>query len=348
MKNQCYTYALLILMAIPFCSFAQKLGTKSVSVKYTQLPLEPLAEDIQSYSTMMRSGYLLFNNRERFERDYLKVLDGYQHDASGNGDLMILATFRGLDIVSIEEKHSTNKDETTYNHRYEITYTFPVLLQMYDQNNNYLIDMELSDLNQEFTATFGQSEKFEDFETLDRAFKEGKGDFIVELENKQAAKQMRKGRELIRNNYALIKRTKKIRIGYGKGRKKNYSDLDKATDLAYRGYALMSRGEDGLVEFQQAIGIWKSALKETDLRDKKARINQKIARWLNYNCAMAYAWLDDYDSAMKYVIETEVMKHKGVFAASFNAAELRAFVTEKQKRYEANKKPKEYIAEEND
>jgi hypothetical protein len=335
MRNYQHTIAFLLLLAMPISLFAQKLGTKSVTVNYKQRPLSPLPEEIKTYNTMIRSGYILFDNESYLERNYLKVLQGYQHVAD-DGDLTIMVTFRGLDIVDYNEKHDSKKDGTTFNYRYNVTYTFPMRMEVYQRNGDYVMDLEISDLYKEHKANFGKNNEFANEEALEQAFKERKGDFFVELENRLAKQMLSQARDSLVTHFAYAKKRKRIRIGFGKGKKKDYSDLEKARDLAYRAYSLTDKGQDGLDEFQQAIDLWEKALQESNLSNKKARINQKITRWLHYNLAMAYAWLDDYDSAMKHVVETEIIKHQGLFAASFSASELRAFIEDRQRRYEAN------------
>jgi len=335
MRNYQHIITFLLLLAMPACLFAQKLGTKSVTVDYKQRPLSPLPEEVKTYNTMIRSGYVLFDNENNLERNYLKVLEGYQH-VSDNGDLTVMVTFRGLDIINYEEKHDSKKDGTTFNYRYNVTYSFPMRMEVYQSNGDVIMDLEISDLYKEHKANFGKNNEFANELDLDKAFKEGKGDFFVNLENTVAKQMLAQARDSLVSNFSFTKKRKKIRIGYGKGKKMDYTDLDQAKDLAYRGYSLIDKGQDGLGEFQQAIDLWEKALQESNLSDKKARINQKITRWLHYNLAMAYAWLDDYDSSMKHVIETEIIKHQGMFAASFSAAELRTFIENRQRRYEAN------------
>ena len=335
MRKYCYTFALLLL-TLPMTLLAQKLDTKAITVKYKQLPLQPLDKEIKSYSTAIRSGYILFDDKERLERDYLKVLEGYSHDVSGEGDVMIMVTFKGIDIINYEEKHDTKDDKSTFNYRYNVTYTFPAKLEVYRKNGERILDYEMSAMSYERKANFGKNNEFATEAELLDGFKSQKGDFFHNLENQLAKEMLNQAKNELVTNFAFPQRSQKIRIGYGKGKRIDYSDLEKARDLAYRGYSLMNQGRDGLAEFQEAIDIWESALTEANLSDKKARINQKIARWMHYNCAMAYAMLDDYENSMKHVLETEIVKHQGVFAASFNSAELKTFVEDRQRRYEAN------------
>jgi hypothetical protein len=337
MKNVHFTLLVLFFLTIQSALLlAQSVETDNVLVNYTQKPLTPLPDDVKTYSTMIRSGYILFNDKARLERDYLRQLIGYQHVAQ-NGDLMILVTFRGLDIVRTEVKNDESGDKGKFNFRYNITYTFPMKYEIYNQKTNTLIEeKEVSTMYQELKVNFGKNNEFATEELLIAGFKEQKNDFFVNLENTKAVEFLEVVRNALTDNYSFLKKSYNVRIGCGKDRKLDYTEQENAKNYATRAYKLLDQGKDPLSDFQKAIAIWEEELKELNLNDKKARINRKVGRWLHYNLVMAHIWMDDYESAEKYMTEIELVEPQGLLGASFDEKELKNFLNDRKLRYQAN------------
>ncbi len=76
----------------------------------------------------------------------------------------------------------------------------------------------------------------------------------------------------------------------------DYSDLNRAFDLAKRGY---ENGLAGEKELWSAVEIWEAALQESDLNDKKARINRKVSVKLHESVGIAQLVLGDYTASVK-------------------------------------------------
>ena len=331
-------FTLIFLFAFVFTNnqiLAQSVDTKNVRITYKQKPLKPLPEDIKTYSTMIRSGYILFDDEAKIERDYLRKLDGYQH-VTQDGDLMILVTFRGLDIIDTEVKNDESEEKGKFNFRYNVTYTFPMKYEIYNQKTGEVIEeKEISSMNEEIKANFGKNNEFLTEELLIAGFKEGKGDFFINIENQKAIEFLQVVRNSLQSNYAFPTKNYTLKVGQGKSRKLDYTYQENAKNYAVRAYQLMNKGQDPLKDFQKAIEIWEEELEYLDLNNKKARVNRKIGRWLHYNLAMAYAWMDDYESAENHVLELELVERQGI-GSNVNENELNRFIKNRKQRYNAN------------
>lgn len=78
----------------------------------------------------------------------------------------------------------------------------------------------------------------------------------------------------------------------------DYSDLNRAADLARRGY---SKRNEGLHELRQALQLWRAAVASADMNDKRARINRKIAVKLYESIGVASLVLGDSAAAVLYL-----------------------------------------------
>ncbi len=80
-----------------------------------------------------------------------------------------------------------------------------------------------------------------------------------------------------------------------KDKNHDYTDLNRAFDLAQRGYAHGLAGESDL---WSAVEIWEAALAESDLNDKSARINRNVSVKLYESVGIAQLTLGDYAAAV--------------------------------------------------
>lgn len=86
-----------------------------------------------------------------------------------------------------------------------------------------------------------------------------------------------------------------------KPKKFNYDNFNKGAELIKQAIALRTEEtiipEEAKVLCKQAVDIWLVELKESDLVDKKARINDQLTGALYYNIGMTYFLLGDYQLA---------------------------------------------------
>lgn len=116
----------------------------------------------------------------------------------------------------------------------------------------------------------------------------------------------------------------------------NYSDLIDAYSHAKSGYDLLSNGTDkskASAKLDKAIKVWEKALGESDLNDKKSRINKKITGLLYANLAEACMWKDDFQNADNYAQKAIL---SGVQKAKSAGKKLQPVMTALKSRYQAN------------
>jgi len=89
-----------------------------------------------------------------------------------------------------------------------------------------------------------------------------------------------------------------IRAPKNKG---EYDDLEKAGKLAKRGINPMG-SSDGKAELTEAIQIWNTALGESAVNDKKARINDKVTQAIYQNLIEAAIYKEDFINAQDNLI----------------------------------------------
>lgn len=133
-----------------------------------------------------------------------------------------------------------------------------------------------------------------------------------------------------RFGYSHVKRLAIVYSGVAK--KFNYDNHVLASKKSQRAYENLILDKEAAVEkLTQAIGIWEKELQESNLSNKKARINSVISQALYCNMASAYISLGDYKKAEEYLDKIDIMD--GVKKKYANRAEnLRDFLRDEKKR----------------
>lgn len=81
----------------------------------------------------------------------------------------------------------------------------------------------------------------------------------------------------------------------------DYTLLDEAAGLAETGYRVLDASAREPAALRQAIAIWEQELEQTDLGDKKARINRKVAVKLHVNVGAAWLAMGDATQAVRHL-----------------------------------------------
>ena len=113
----------------------------------------------------------------------------------------------------------------------------------------------------------------------------------------------------------------------------NYEKLLSAYNYAESGYGQVgldrnkSRAKTQLIK---AINIWEQEMKESDLTNKKSRINSKISGLISANLADAYFWTEDFEKSNFYINKAI---NQGNLKAKNHCKKLKKDIPEFRKRY---------------
>ena len=134
-------------------------------------------------------------------------------------------------------------------------------------------------------------------------------------------------------------------IGYPKKREntevyivKKFQDYNYERLLSAYNYAESGYGQVGLdrnksrakTQLIKAINIWEQEMKESDLANKKSRINSKISGLISANLADAYFWTEDFEKSNFYINKAI---NQGNLKAKNHCKKLKKDIPEFKKRY---------------
>lgn len=123
---------------------------------------------------------------------------------------------------------------------------------------------------------------------------------MFQLEKDNVSDILTKINTFINKQHGFVKvpSTLTIRSPKNKG---DYDDLEKAEKLAKRGFNPMG-SSDGKSELTEAIQIWNDVLFESDVNNKKARVNNKITQSIYQNLIEASIFKEDFVKAQDILI----------------------------------------------
>lgn len=332
----------IVFIFFPLLGFTQKVTFDNAKVKYTQLPLYPLPEEIKTYETRLVIELPDETDKpDQLNNQYLKI-QGYKKIKEG-GDLIIDLVFGKFTLLGKElkqdEVYNINAGENMTGYFYKIHCEYPVTLTVITGNGKEMLRQDVKPDKDPLNFDFGKWEY--SVEDLNNKFNEEQEKLFLEKQKKYIKSALNQAKNTLNSFYGYPDKSEKIKIASGKGKKFNYEDLETAFGHAEKAFeGLTNHNETDIIhkEFNAAIEIWKKAIAESD-GGKKSRISPAIKMMLFYNCAIANLWMNNFEKAKedlaeatKMVVDKTSSSHKKVLE------ELKETIEDKEKRYLANLK----------
>jgi hypothetical protein len=120
------------------------------------------------------------------------------------------------------------------------------------------------------------------------------------LENETVEKNLSVIQTLLNDNYAFKKVNYMADIYLVKDKKVDYSDYQTAYLAVIEGYNSLTENYEKVAakaKINEAIAIWEKALLESDVENKKARIDEDVTYATYLNLIEAYIFMDDFSKA---------------------------------------------------
>ena len=159
--------------------------------------------------------------------------------------------------------------------------------------------------------------------------------YIKMLEDKAVTDNLKEINDFINDNYGFRSVERKTEIFTVKEKKHTYQDYKLAYISASEGYSkLVSESEVGFKKLNEAIAMWETALEESDVDNKKARINEKVTLVTYYNLADAYIHTNQFDKANNVMNQLMLLSDKRSEVATMDA--YKAHLADLKERWENN------------
>ncbi|WP_420322756.1 hypothetical protein [Flagellimonas sp.] len=229
--------------------------------------------------------------------EHIKI-DGFEK-ALDNADFTAEIVLSGFQM---ESKFEKNKENAVF--FYDVMYKNPVSVNIYDKDGKVYLNEVV-----ENTTLHKETPKKDSSAELKAYWKTNESAFIQELEKTSYNSALIKGADYINDVLGYQEKSESIQINTAKGKKITYPELDRAIEIMRR--ALISFGDgmspNSLDGLKEAVQIWENQLLEKDLKNKKARINEKVTAGIHWNCVLTYSILNDFDKASAHLNELKLI-----------------------------------------
>lgn len=297
------TIQLLMLLLIASSLFAQKPDKERISYQYVSLPKQPLPSEFQSYKLTISAEDLNF-------RDIIysnTKIDGFKKlelESTVDPDINITVEMYPFEFKEPEKTSNTTttkvdgveKKTTTYGYKGAMRYKFKV--SMTGRNDSIYLKKEYG-----LTVDISTS-GHKDYTAAGKAYKsnaeEKKTSITKEVFSSEVTGDLNHLFGFPKNSVVIEVFSVKV----GKKCKYDYSDLISCYDSFLKSYEIIKKNPDEntafLNEMLPIIEKWKTALKESNISDKKSRINEDITCMIYNNIGVTYFISKDYDQAKEY------------------------------------------------
>lgn len=224
---------------------------------------------------------------------------------------------------------------------YQFNYRHIIKLKIIQPDGKFLMDEAFGPSLGFTTYT---SKGFATQAELDTYWKTAQASEITNTQEKIVFDNLKSINEMVNNNYGYVPQTRLVMVGYV-NEKKLYDDFKDALNNAKNAYAVIAKparpagGKENVAQgeeyLRKAITIWETALKESDIKNKKARVDEDVTECLLMDLSEAYIWLNDFTKAQEYLTKLDgfklSMKEKGIKNST------KAFLADQNIRVLANK-----------
>lgn len=340
MKHSFLTLMVLLMAICP--GFTQNLDKNKERVSYTRLPATPLPEEISQYHVNIDLGYIYSGDSKTETLNKIKnaaVLGHLEKTENEGVELLVrLETYYKGEVKYETETKKEKRDDKevtvtyyylTFDYKYPLYYEVKLPGEMDPLRSGFVnnSDQMTSYTSGAFKSSSARSKWWSD------NYKSVQGKLRTELLNKNVGTL----RANLDNSFSYSPGTIYTEfITVKKFKKFEYGDLDEAYEHVKKALAEISENDivfnDAFTtEMKAAIAIWDKALEESDLDNRKVRINKKVTEAIYNNLYLAYGIMSDFETADKVKEHAEELLGRKAIDNYFER-----FISARKERFEAN------------
>jgi len=270
------------------------------------------------------------------------TISGLQKAQGADGDLKVTVSLDGFTqgpimpvaVQGTQVKVGGAAMGDGVKHLYEVSYKSPITVKVTAKDGTVLLDEMVEATN---TYTVGKTEAFGTDEGLNKFWRANQTAFMRQLDENIMKANMKLAAEYLDSKVGkrLTPRTTSIIVVTDK--KINYDEYPAAYEKAMMGYKQLAdptKAADAQKQIGEAVALWGKALAESDPKNKKARIDDKVTAATLFNDAEANLWLNNFDEAERLLGRLKLLD---ISRYNTMAKELAVVIDDQRTRYKANK-----------
>ncbi|HAS46382.1 MAG TPA: hypothetical protein DCS93_38230 [Microscillaceae bacterium] len=315
-------------------SFAQrKPNDQYVPVKFKEIqyPLQAFPGDLKTFKVVIENAHSSVVSAPK--RDALLIANDQLKMDEENPDITLKINIPkgGLNIQKELKKRKKTRQGKVVGTAYyvEASYTFIVNYEFHNNRTNQtLLKGKTFDSAKEEIRESGTSKgAWKNYKTA------GMKGPIRQWRGKALRSTFKQITNDFNSNFRKIEVERSLGVGKVKGKGDRLPDVQNAYDLTNEAIDALNekKTETSTTKLKEAIKIWKKALTESNVKKRKARVNDRITRMLHYNLALGHYLLHDLTNCRKFAAESK--KIRGI---RHRAYALEKLADDKEKRYKIN------------
>ena len=246
----------------------------------------------------------------------------------GNG---LLIRYTLLPIKNVKFSYSKKGEAANTKYDYKCSYILQAKMEVIDPSNTVLFEKMVGRAK---TKGLGKYKSTYDFA---KWYMNNRETFYAQIESEGRKAAIAGSGSALDNQFGYINKSRKAEI-YSVKKYKDYDYTDVIMAYNQTTEALLKVGNDrdrsgAMDDLEEAREMWLKILEESNLQNKKERINAKISAVIWCNLAEIAIWMADFNEAENQVSKT---MNSGIMKAKSHIKGEKSFYADQKNRWNAN------------
>ena len=257
--------------------------------------------------------------------------EGIKISGFNEGDNGLLVRYTLLPIKNVKFSYSKKGEAANTKYDYKCSYMLQAKMEVIDPNNTVLFEKMVGRAK---TKGLGKYKSTYDFA---KWYMNNRETFYAQIESEGRKAAITGSGSALDNQFGYINKNRKAEI-YSVKKYKDYDYTDVVMAYNQTTEALLKVGNDrdrsgAMDDLEEAREMWLKILEESNLQNKKERINAKISAMIWCNLAEIAVWMADFNEADNQVSKT---MNSGIMKAKSHIKGEKSFYADQKNRWNAN------------
>ncbi|MEE3145463.1 MAG: hypothetical protein VX280_04775 [Bacteroidota bacterium] len=257
--------------------------------------------------------------------------EGIKISGFNEGDNGLLVRYTLLPIKNVKFSYSKKGEAANTKYDYKCSYMLQAKMEVIDPNNTVLFEKMVGRAK---TKGLGKYKSTYDFA---KWYMNNRETFYAQIESEGRKAAIAGSGVALDNQFGYINKSRKAEI-YSVKKYKDYDYTDVIMAYNQTTEALLKVGNDrdrsgAMDDLEEAREMWLKILEESNLQNKKERINAKISAVIWCNLAEIAIWMADFNEADNQVSKT---MNSGIMKAKSHIKGEKSFYADQKNRWNAN------------
>lgn len=257
--------------------------------------------------------------------------EGIKISGFNEGDNGLLVRYTLLPIKNVKFSYSKKGEAANTKYDYKCSYMLQAKMEVIDPNNTVLFEKMVGRAK---TKGLGKYKSTYDFT---KWYMNNRETFYAQIESEGRKAAIAGSGSALDNQFGYINKSRKAEI-YSVKKYKDYDYTDVVMAYNQTTEALLKVGNDrdrsgAMDDLEEAREMWLKILEESNLQNKKERINAKISAMIWCNLAEIAVWMADFNEADNQVSKT---MNSGIMKAKSHIKGEKSFYADQKNRWNAN------------